>query len=72
MKFASPWWLLGTGLALVVAALLIVGGVLLVRDIRRFGDEHRVESLLTFRSGGRRAFKGVLLVLAVARRRCAT
>ena len=66
MKFASPWWLLGTGLALVVAALLIVGGVLLVRDIRRFGDEHRVESLLTFRSGGRRAFKGVLLVLAVA------
>ncbi len=66
MKFASPWWLLGTGLALVVAALLIVGGVLLVRDIRRFGDEHRVESLLTFKSGGRRAFKGVLLVLAVA------
>lgn len=66
MKFAQPLWLAGAVLAAVVAALLIAGGVLLVRSVRRFGEERRVEELLTARPGGRRAFKGVLLVLAVA------
>ncbi len=66
MKFAQPLWLVGTGLAVVVAVLLITGGVLLVRSVRRFGDEQLVEGLLTAKPGGRRAFKGALLVLAVA------
>ena len=66
MKFAQPLWLIGTGLALVVAVLLVAGSVLLARSVRRFGDEKLVEGLLTARPGGRRAFKGVLLVLAVA------
>jgi Ca-activated chloride channel family protein len=66
VKFAQPYWLAGALLAAVVAALLIAGGILLVRSVRRFGDETRVEALLTARPGGRRAFKGVLLVLAVA------
>jgi Ca-activated chloride channel homolog len=66
MKFAHSYWLFGTGLALVVAALLIAGGVMLLRSIRRFGDETVVTDLVTGRAGGRRAFKGVLLVLAVA------
>jgi Ca-activated chloride channel family protein len=66
MRFAEPWWLGGTGLALVVAAFLIAGGLLLLRAHRRFGDPERVTALVTDRAGGRRAFKGVLLVLAVS------
>jgi Ca-activated chloride channel family protein len=66
VKFAHSYWLFGTGLAVVVALLLIAGGVMLLRSIRRFGDEPEVTGLVTGRAGGRRAFKGVLLVLAVA------
>ena len=66
MKFAAPLWLFGTASALVVAALLIAGGVLLSRSVRRFGDEALVLGLVTARAGHRRALKGVLLVLAVA------
>jgi Ca-activated chloride channel homolog len=66
VKFAHPWWLLGTGVALLVAVTLVVGGFLLVQAVRRFGDEERVEALITGHAGGRRAFKGVLLVLSVA------
>jgi len=66
VKFALPWWLAGTALALVVAVLLIWGGAALLKSVRRFGDEERVLGLVTGRAGGRRALKGVLLVLAVA------
>lgn len=66
MRFADPVWLFGTLIALAVAGLLVAGGVLLLRAVRRFGDEARVNALITSRAGGRRALKGVLLVLAVA------
>jgi Ca-activated chloride channel family protein len=66
MKFAHPLWLFGSLAAIVVAMLLIAGGIALVKSIRRFGDPERVESLLTSRSGHRRAAKGVLVVLATA------
>ena len=66
MKFAVPAWLFGSSLALVLALALIAGGVLLSRSVRRFGDEALVRSLLTANPSGRRALKGVLLVLAVA------
>lgn len=66
MRFAAPIWLFGTGLALVVAALFIAGSVLRARNLRKFGDEAVVGLLLTAQAGGRRAFKGVLCVLAVA------
>lgn len=66
MKFAQPLWLLGAGLALLVAVLLVTGGVLLLRSVRRFGDEKLVEGLLTAKPSVRRAFKGALLVVAVA------
>jgi len=66
MKFAVPVWLFGSTLALLLAALLIVGGVLLSRSVKRFGDEALVRGLLTANPSGRRALKGVLLVLAVA------
>ena len=66
MKFAVPVWLFGSTLALLVALALIVGGVLLSRSVKRFGDESLVRGLLTANPSGRRALKGVLLVLAVA------
>jgi Ca-activated chloride channel family protein len=66
VKFAHPWWLGGASIALLVGALLIVAGLLLLRSLRRFGDEERVRALVTGRAGNRRAFKGVLLVLALA------
>lgn len=66
MKFAAGEWLFGTAFSLVVAALLVIGGVRLVRALRRFGEEPHVESLLTARAGARRVIKGSLLVLGVA------
>ena len=65
MKFAVPDWLFGSGLAVLVAIALIVGGVLASRNVKRFGDEALVHGLLTANPRGRRALKGVLLVLAV-------
>lgn len=66
MRFQAPIWLFGCGLGVVIAVLLIAGGLLLVRSIRRFGDEALVMGLVTGRPGGRRALKGGLLVFAVA------
>ena len=66
MRFAHPWWLAGTALALLVGAALVLGAFLLVRAARRFGDDERVAALVTDRPAGRRSLKGVLLVLAVA------
>lgn len=66
MRFAEPLWLFGTGFGLVVAGFLVVGALLLVRAIKRFGDEARVLDLVTNRASHRRALKGALLVLAVA------
>ncbi len=65
MKFAVPMWLFGSGLALVVAVALIAGGILLTRSVKRFGDEALVRGLLTANPSGRRALKGVLMVIAV-------
>jgi len=66
VKFAHPLWLVGSASALVVALLLIVGGMALVRAVDRFGDRSLVERLITSPSSVRRAAKGVLLVLATA------
>jgi Ca-activated chloride channel family protein len=66
MKFAEPLWLIGASVALLVAALLVLGGLALVRSVLRFGDRDRVEALVTAPSSKRRAAKGVLLVLAIA------
>ncbi|HQP34537.1 MAG TPA: VWA domain-containing protein [Polyangiaceae bacterium] len=66
MKFAHPLWLFGSLAAIVVAMLLVAGGIALVKAVRRFGDEERVVSLLTARSGPRRAAKAVLVVAATA------
>jgi Ca-activated chloride channel family protein len=66
VRFAAPFWLFGTLLALLVAVVLAAGGFLLLRSVKRFGDEKLVLPLVTGRPGGRRALKGGLLVTAVA------
>ena len=68
MTFAAPVYLFGTGVALVVAALLVIGGSFRGRSAagRRFGEEARVVALFTADPAKRRAWKGVMLVLAVA------
>ena len=66
MKFVMPYWLFGTGFSLVIAALLVVGGIAMIRARRRFGEDERMHELLTFDPSRRRTAKGVLLVLAVA------
>ena len=66
MKFAVPNWLFGSALSLLVAVALIAGGLLLTRSVKRFGNEALVRGLLTANPSGRRALKGVLLVLSVA------
>ncbi len=65
MRFAEPMWLLGTLLAALVAGLFIWGGVRLLGDVKRFGLPSAVEKLITNKTGGRRAFKASLTVLAV-------
>ncbi len=66
MRFADSIWLLGALGALGVGVLLVIGAVLSLRALRRFGEEKLVRELATARAGGRRAFKGVLLVLSLA------
>jgi Ca-activated chloride channel homolog len=66
VTFAAPIWLAGTGLAALVALVLVLGGMARGRRVARFGDAPRVEALLTFDPSQRRAWKGVLLVLATA------
>ncbi len=66
MSFGAPWFLVGTALSLLVAALLVSGGFAALRAKRRFGDAELVDKLVTFDPSTRRAWKGVLLVLAVA------
>lgn len=65
MRFAESVWLLGALFALFLGGVLALGGVLGRRAIKRFGDEKVVLELATARAGGRRALKGVLLVLSL-------
>ncbi|MBI4952818.1 MAG: VWA domain-containing protein [Myxococcales bacterium] len=66
MHFGSPLWLFGTAGALLVAALLVWGSWRSARAVARFGDRERVTALMTADAAKRRAWKGVLIVLAVA------
>jgi hypothetical protein len=54
VRFQSAEWLFGSALAVLVAAVLIAGGLLLIRSVRRFGDEALVLGLVTGRPGGAR------------------
>lgn len=66
MSFAAPLYLLGALLALVVGALLLWGGLTRKRLVERFGDANLVGALVTADASKRRAYKGVMLVAAVA------
>jgi Ca-activated chloride channel family protein len=66
VSFGSPYWLFGTLFALAIGALLLFGSVGLRRAVRRFGEPERVYSLQTADPSKRRAYKGLLLVLATA------
>jgi len=66
VKFAVPLWLFGMGLSVALAIALILGGLLLSRSVKLFGDELLVRGLVSSNPSGRRTLKGVLLVLAVA------
>ncbi|HSC86752.1 MAG TPA: VWA domain-containing protein [Polyangiaceae bacterium] len=66
MRFADAIWLWGTGLSLVVAALLALGGVRLARARQRFADPARIDELLTRPTALRRTIKAILTCLAVA------
>lgn len=66
MIFAAPYFLFGTLVAVLLAVLLGWGGVGAARAFKRFGDPERVRALVTADGSKRRAWKGVLLVLATA------
>lgn len=66
MRFAAFGWLIGVLYAIGVGAMLVIGGILLVRAIRRYGEEAKVLGLMTSHTGVRRAIRGVLLVLGLA------
>jgi Ca-activated chloride channel family protein len=66
VKFAEPFWLLGTLLALALGGLLVLGAFQGVRALRRFGEPGPVDALLTAKVGSRRAIKGALSVLGLA------
>jgi Ca-activated chloride channel family protein len=66
MTLGSPWFLLGTLVALLYGAILLVAGIRGRKARERFGDEGRVRALMTHDPSKRRAFRGVFLVLATA------
>jgi Ca-activated chloride channel homolog len=66
VSFAAPYFLLGALFALAIGALLLFGSVALRRAVKRFGEPERVYSLQTADASKRRAYKGLLLVVAVA------
>lgn len=64
-----PWLLVAIACGLLVAlfaASLVLASLKRARAVREFGDEKLVQNLETFDAAGRRAFKAVLLVVALA------
>ncbi len=66
MKLVQPLWLLGSGFAVLLAIVLVVGSYRLLRAKALFADEERMDALTTFDPSVRRTIKGVMLVLSAA------
>ncbi len=66
MIFASPWFLLGSGVAVLFGIILFIGALRAQAARHRFGDDARVGALTTFDAASRRAAKGILIVAAAA------
>jgi Ca-activated chloride channel homolog len=64
--FAAPYFLFGALLAVLIGVVLLVGGLRAGKARARFGDVDRIRDLVTSDPAKRRAWKGVLLVLATA------
>lgn len=64
--FGDPPMLLGTLVAIVFGALLLLGAFRRNRARKRFGQEKRLAALVTHDPSTRRAYKGVFLVVATA------
>ncbi len=65
---AMPWLVVAIGCTLLVvlfAASLVLASLKRARAMKVFGDEKLVTNLETFDAAGRRAFKSVLLVVAL-------
>ncbi len=66
MNFVAPYFLIGTGVALLYGLLLFIGGLRARKSRTKFGEEKRIDALVTYDASKRRAWKGVCLVLATA------
>ncbi len=66
MRFAAPFWLSGSFLALLVLGFFILGALSGERALARFGRRETLLPLLTSQAGARRAVKAGLVVLATA------
>jgi Ca-activated chloride channel homolog len=66
VTFAAPIFLLGTLVALLYGAVLLIAGLRSRVTRAKFGDEGRVRALMTHDPSKRRAFRGVFLVIATA------
>lgn len=66
MNFVAPYFLIGSLVALLYGAVLLVGALRARRARDTFGDDKRIGALVTFDASKRRAWKGVLLVVATA------
>ena len=66
MNWGAPYFLFGFAAAVVFGVILLVGALRAEGDRGKFGDLPRVRSLTTHDAGHRRAWKGLLLILATA------
>jgi len=66
VNFAAPYFLIGSAASLLIGLVLLIGGMRAGRDRARFGDVELIKALSTHDAAKRRAWKGVLLVLATA------
>ena len=66
MNFVAPYFLIGSVVAVLYGALLLIGALRAKRARQTFGDLKRIDALVTFDSSKRRAWKGIFLVLATA------
>jgi Ca-activated chloride channel homolog len=66
VSFGSPYFLFGTAFAIPIALLLFLAGLRVGHSAQVFGDVDRIRALTTFNPVKRRAWKGVLLVVATA------
>ena len=66
VNFVSPYFLIGTAVALLFGLMLFIGGLRARKARTTFGEAKRIDALVTYDASKRRAWKGVCLVVATA------